>query len=118
MVTGPLRGFLWVLGPLGVVWLLLGLTMVPAMGGMMDGGMMRDGMMGGGTAGGGMPAMPGMAPMMGLMVVQLAAMLGPRGSSATRSWTRSGAGDAPEPPVSDAGESARQRAAGRRRSAP
>ena len=123
MVTGPLRGFLWVLGPLGVVWLLLGLTMVPAMTGMMDGRMMRDGMMGGGMMDGGteadgMPAMPGMAPMMGLMVVQLAAMLGPRGSSATRSWTRSGAGDAPEPPVSDAGESARQRAAGRRRGAP
>lgn len=76
MVTGPLRGLLWVLGSLGVVWLLLGLTMVPAMTGMMASQMMRDGMMGGGTGADGMPAMPGMAPMMALMVVQLAAMLG------------------------------------------
>lgn len=76
MVTGKLRTVLWILGSLGVAWLILGLASLPAMGRMMagggmmeDGGMMRDGMMNGGMMG-------GMMSMMGVMAVQLVAMLG------------------------------------------
>jgi uncharacterized membrane protein len=75
MVTGPLRGVLWILGSLAVIWLVLGLAAIPSMsrmmgaggmtgGGMMDGGMMQGGMMG------------GMMPMMGMMLAQVVAMLG------------------------------------------
>ncbi|MGH7458148.1 MAG: hypothetical protein ACREKN_03555 [Longimicrobiaceae bacterium] len=82
MVTGPLRVVLWILGGLGVLWLLLGLATIPVMGRMManggmmnggmmgDGGMMQDGMMGG------MTGMGGMMTMMGMMIVQFIAMLG------------------------------------------
>ncbi|CAN5216842.1 hypothetical protein BH23GEM4_BH23GEM4_14700 [soil metagenome] len=75
MVTGKLRSVLWILGSLGVAWLILALASLPAMsrmmggGGMEDGGMMRDGMMNGGMMG-------GMMSMMGVMAVQLVAMLG------------------------------------------
>lgn len=70
MVTGKLRSVLWILGSLGVAWLILALASLPAMGRMMaGGGMMRDGMMNGGTMG-------GMMSMMGVMAVQLVAMLG------------------------------------------
>lgn len=75
-MTAPLRTFLWVLGGLGVTWLVLGLTMLPAMGGMMDGGMMDGGMMGGEATGSTMTSMPGTGRMMALMLIQLLAMLG------------------------------------------
>lgn len=71
MVTGTLRAVLWFLGSLGALWLLLGIFLLPSMGGMMGGGgmMESDGMpmMGG---------MMGMGTMMALMVIQLIAMLG------------------------------------------
>lgn len=78
MVTGTLRAVLWFLGSLGVLWLLLGILLLPGMGQMMMGG---SGMMGGGgmmgsdtmPMGGGMMAM---GAMMTLMVVQFVAMLG------------------------------------------
>ena len=78
MVTGTLRAVLWFLGSLGVLWLLLGLFLLPSMGRMMGGG----GMMGSDMTGtmqscpmmqGGMM---GMGTMMALMVLQLIAMLG------------------------------------------
>jgi hypothetical protein len=73
MVTGTLRGVLWVLSTLAVVWLVSGLFMLPAMGRMMgEGGMMGGGMMNGGMRG-------GMGSMMGMMVTmgaQFLAMLG------------------------------------------
>ena len=75
-MTRPLRTFLWVLGGLGVAWLVLGLTMLPAMGGMMDGGMIDGGMMGGEAAGSSMNSMSGMGRMMALMLIQFLAMLG------------------------------------------
>jgi uncharacterized membrane protein len=66
MVNGSLRTVLWVLGGVAVVWLVLALAMLPAMGRMMgEGGMMRGGMMGGGMMG-----------MMGMMAAQFIAMLG------------------------------------------
>jgi uncharacterized membrane protein len=71
MVTGTLRAVLWFLGSLGVLWLLLGIFLLPSMGRMMGGGGMMGSdmmpMMGG---------MMGMGTMMILMVVQLIAMLG------------------------------------------
>ena len=72
MVTGPMRKVLWFLGALGVLWLLLGLFLLPSMSRMMEGG----GMMGGGMMGGGMMGMGGMMSMMALMLIQLVAMLG------------------------------------------
>jgi hypothetical protein len=77
MVTGPLRVVLWVLGGLAVVWLILGLAMLPAMGRMMGGGMTQGGMMDGAAMGEGMMCCGGgMMGMMGLMAIQLIAMLG------------------------------------------
>ena len=77
MVTGPLRFVLWVLGGLAVLWLILGLAMLPAMGRMMGGGMMQGGMMDGAAMGEGMMCCGGgMMGMMGLMGIQLIAMLG------------------------------------------
>lgn len=84
MVTGTLRAVLWFLGSLGVLWLLLGILLLPGMGQMMMGGggmmgsdtmPMGGGMMGSETMpmGGGMMAM---GAMMILMVVQFVAMLG------------------------------------------
>lgn len=76
MVKGPLRAVLWFLGGLGVVWLGLGLALLPGLGrmmgtgGMMRGGTMHDGMMDGGTMAG------AMMPMMAMVVLQLVAMLG------------------------------------------
>lgn len=71
MVTGTLRAALWLMGGLGVLWLLLGIFLLPGMGQMMGGGGMMESetmpMMGG---------MMGMGTMMVLMVVQLIAMLG------------------------------------------
>lgn len=75
-MTGPLRTFLWVLGGLGVAWLVLGLTILPAMGGMMGGGMRGGGMMGDGATASSMSSMLGMGRMMALMLIQLVAMLG------------------------------------------
>lgn len=71
MVTGPMRVVLWVLGTLGILWLILWLVALPGMAdmmggsGMMGGGMNREGMMGG-----------GMMAMMGAMFLQFAGMLG------------------------------------------
>jgi uncharacterized membrane protein len=73
MVTGTLRAVLWFLGALGVLWLLLGLLMLPIMSRMMGGGGM---MMNGGMMDGGMIGMGGMMTMMSLMAVQFIAMLG------------------------------------------
>lgn len=73
MVRGPLRTVLWVLGTLGVIWVVLWLVGLPAMGGMMG----ENGMTGGGLSGGGM--MNGgtsMMAMMGAMAVQVLGMLG------------------------------------------
>ena len=71
VVTGTLRAVLWFLGGLGVLWLLLGVFLLPSMGQMMGGGGMTGSdmmpMMGG---------MMGMGTMMLLMLVQLIAMLG------------------------------------------
>lgn len=72
MVTGKLRSVLWILGSLGVAWLILALASLPAMGRMMGGG----GMMNGGMMNGGMVGMGGMMSMMATMAVQLIAMLG------------------------------------------
>lgn len=79
MVTGGLRVVLWVLGGLAVLWLILGIVMMPAMGRMMEGGMMHGGMMGpgmmqGGGMGEGMMCCGG--GMMGMMAIQTIAMLG------------------------------------------
>jgi hypothetical protein len=67
MVRGPLRTVLWVLGTLGVIWVVLWLVGLPAMGGMMGGNGMT---MGGGGSG------VGMGAMMGAMLVQTLGMLG------------------------------------------
>lgn len=76
MVTGPMRVVLWILGTLGMLWLILWLVSLLTMGGMMGAG----GPMGGGMNGGGMGAdemMNGRAmTMMGAMVLQVAGMLG------------------------------------------
>ena len=83
-MTGTLRAVLWFLGGLGVLWLLLGIILLPSMGQMMMGGggmmgpdtmPMGGGMMGSeaGPMGGGMMSM---GAMMALMVVQFVAMLG------------------------------------------
>lgn len=71
MVKGPLRVVLWVLGALGIVWVILWVLALPAMGGMMG----ENGMMGGGMGGGAMMD-GGMMAMMGAMVVQTLGMLG------------------------------------------
>lgn len=71
MVKGPLRTVLWMLGGLGMIWLVLWLLGLSAMGGMMG----EDGMMGGGMPGGGMMD-GGMTAMMGAMLVQTFGMLG------------------------------------------
>ncbi len=72
MVSGPLRTVLWVLGALGVLWVLVWLVSIPTMGGMMGGGPGEGGMMGGeGAMTGGR-----MLPMSGLMVTQTLGMLG------------------------------------------
>lgn len=82
MVTGPLRGVLWVLGGLAAVWLLLGLLSLPLMGRMMGGGMMSGGMADGGMMDGGMmgpgmgSGMMGMFPMMLAMGAGVLALLG------------------------------------------
>lgn len=69
VVTGTLRAVLWLLGTLGVLWLLLGIFLLPSMGRMMGGG----GMMGSDM----MPMMGGMmGTMMILMLVKMLAMLG------------------------------------------
>ena len=74
MVTGTLRTVLWFLGGLGLLWLLLGLFLLPGMSRMMgEGSMMSGGMMNGGMMQGGMM---GMGTMMILMLVQFIAMLG------------------------------------------
>jgi uncharacterized membrane protein len=72
MVTGTLRLVLWVLGGVAVVWLVLALAMLPAMGRMMGEG----GMMMGGTMNGGMMGMGSMMTMMGMMAAQFVGMLG------------------------------------------
>lgn len=62
-----------------MLWLLLGLFLLPGMGRMMgEGSMMSGGMMNGGMMNGGMMqgGMMGMGTMMILMLVQLIAMLG------------------------------------------
>lgn len=75
MVTGTLRVVLWILGGVAVVWLVLALAMLPAMGRMMgEGGMMHGGATQGGMMDGGM--MMGMGSMMGLMAAQFIGMLG------------------------------------------
>jgi hypothetical protein len=78
VVAGFLRGVLWLLGGIAVLWLVLGLAMLPAMGRMMDGGMMQGGMMGPGMMQRGMDG--GMiccgGGMMGIMALQTIAMLG------------------------------------------
>lgn len=83
MVTGTLRVVLWVLGGVAVVWLVLALSMLPAMGrmmgegGMMHGGAMQGGMMSGGMMDGGMMmGMGSMMGMMGMMATQFIGMLG------------------------------------------
>ena len=79
MVTGALRLVLWILGSLGVLWLLAGIASLPAMWqmmgeqGLMGGPMMQDGATGGGM----MPMMGGgMMAMMLAMVAQFLAMVG------------------------------------------
>ena len=67
MVGGPLRVALWILSSLAVLWLVLTLAMLPAMGRMMSGGMMEGGMMGAGMMQGGM---------MGMMAIQGIVLLG------------------------------------------
>lgn len=70
MVTGPLRVIFWILGSIGALWLIVGLTSLPYMGRMMgDDGSMDGGMMGG-------EGMLGMMSMMGTMALQLIGMLG------------------------------------------
>ncbi|MDQ3389354.1 MAG: hypothetical protein M3483_07620 [Gemmatimonadota bacterium] len=86
MVTGTLRGILWLLSGLAVAWLLLGLVLLPTMGGMMGGtmgddgtmgpGMMNGGMMNGGTMEMGGMGMGSMTAMMGMMGAALIALLG------------------------------------------
>lgn len=79
MVSGRLRGVLWFLGALAVVWLVSGLAMLPGMSHMMGAGMMNGGMMDGGIAEGGMMrgmSMSHMMAMMAMMAAQLLAMLG------------------------------------------
>lgn len=71
MVKGPLRVVMWILGTVGMLWLILWLVSLPAMADMMDG----SGMMGGGMNGDGMMA-GGMMTMMGAMLLQFAGMLG------------------------------------------
>lgn len=63
---------LWGLGALAAVWLIVGIMMLPTMGRMMGDGMMG-GMMQGG-AGQGMMCCGG--AMMGIMALQVIAMLG------------------------------------------
>lgn len=76
MVRGPLRVVLWILGAVGMLWLILWLIALPGMvdmmseGGMMGGGMADGGMMDGRMMGGGMMAM------MGGVLLQLVGMLG------------------------------------------
>lgn len=67
MVKGPLRTVLWVLGAIGVLWVLFWLLALPSMGDMMQGGGMMAGGMGGGL---------GMMSMMGAMTLQFLGMLG------------------------------------------
>lgn len=82
MVTGPLRGVLWVLGGLAAVWLLFSLLSLPLMGRMMGGGMMSGETADGGTMAGGMmgpgmgSGMMSMMPMMVSMGVGVLALLG------------------------------------------
>lgn len=82
MVRGPMRVVLWILGTVGMLWLILGLISLPAMGSMMGGsGEMGGGMMGGGTGGEQMMGGDGMMSagamtMMGAMLLQLVGMLG------------------------------------------
>lgn len=80
MVTGPMRVVLWILGTVGILWLILWLVALPAMGGMTGGsGQMGGGMMGGETMGGmggdGMMA-GGALAMTGAMYLQFTGMLG------------------------------------------
>jgi hypothetical protein len=77
MVTGPLRGVLWVLGGLAAVWLLFGLLSLPLMGRMMGGGMSNGGMMDGGMMGVGMGSgVMDMVPMMLATGAGVLALLG------------------------------------------
>lgn len=73
MVTGPLRVILWILGSIGALWLIVGLTSLPYMGRMMGDDASTDGMDGGMMGGEGML---GMMSMMGTMALQLIGMLG------------------------------------------
>lgn len=74
MVSGRLRGVLWFLGALAVVWLVSGLAMLPSMSRMMGGGMMDAGMAEGGMMHG--MSMSHMMAMMAMMAAQLLSMLG------------------------------------------
>ena len=74
MVRGTLRVVLWVLSSLSVLWLILVLAMLPAMGRMMSGGTMEGGMMGEGMMQGGMACCGG--GMMGMMAIQGVMLLG------------------------------------------
>lgn len=77
MVRGPLRIVLWILGAVGMLWLILWLIALPGMGGMMgEGGMMGAGMMDRGRMDGGMMGGGMMVVMVGGMALQLVGMLG------------------------------------------
>jgi len=73
MVTGPLRVILWILGSIGVLWLIVGLGSLAYMGRMMGDDSPMNGMDGSMMGGEGML---GMMSMMGTMVFQLIGMLG------------------------------------------
>lgn len=81
MVKGPLRGVLWLLGGLGVLWIVLVLSTTLGMGGMAGEGMPGGMGMGGdpgeaGMMGGGSMAGMAMAAMWGVMLAQTVGMLG------------------------------------------
>lgn len=89
MVSGPLRGVLWILGSLGALWVVLVLATAVGMGGGMGGmgGMMGGGMPGGmdtgggpdgpgGMMGGGPMGGGGMVAIWGVMATQTVGTLG------------------------------------------
>ncbi len=85
MVSGPLRVVLWILGSVGILWLVLWLIALPGMVDMMGQGGMMGGRMGDGGAGAGGPmggwmdgwmGGTGMVAMAGGVLLQLVGMLG------------------------------------------
>lgn len=78
MVTGPLRVVLWILGSLGMLWLVLWLVSIAIMDGAVGGWMAGNGMAGGAGMmnGGGMVMDGAFVSMMGAMFAQFVGMIG------------------------------------------